>query len=98
MTLYQEANAMGILTILGWIIFGAIIGILARFLMPGRQNMGFMMTTLLGIVGSIIGGLITWAFRGAPQGGFDPAGIIMSILGAILVLWIYGSFAKKRLA
>jgi uncharacterized membrane protein YeaQ/YmgE (transglycosylase-associated protein family) len=45
-------------TILGWLIFGAIIGVLARFIMPGRDPMGWVMTILLGIAGSVVGGLL----------------------------------------
>lgn len=87
---------MSILTFLGWILFGFIVGLIARMLLPGRQDMGLMMTTLLGVVGSIVGGLISWAFRGLPQQGFDPAGFLMSLLGAIVALAIYASVMKKR--
>jgi len=74
-----------------WLIIGLIAGALARLIMPGRDAMGIIATILLGIVGSIIGGLVSWAIWGAdtPNGGFRPAGLILSILGAILVLWIY---------
>lgn len=73
------------------IIIGLIAGALARLIMPGRDPMGIVMTIILGIVGSILGGLVSWAIWGAdtPGGGFRPAGLLLSILGAIIVLWIY---------
>lgn len=84
------------ISFLSWIIFGFIVGLIARMLMPGRQDLGIFMTALLGVVGSVIGGGITWAFRGAPTEGFDPAGFVMSIIGAILALWIYASVSKRH--
>jgi len=81
---------MGTLTsIIGWILFGLIAGAIARLLVPGRQPMGLLMTIVLGIVGSLAGGLVSWLFTGGPEEGFQPAGWIMSILGAILVLSVY---------
>jgi uncharacterized membrane protein YeaQ/YmgE (transglycosylase-associated protein family) len=72
-----------------WLIVGLIAGALARLIMPGRDPMGIIATILLGIVGSILGGLISWAIWGADERGFQPAGILLSILGAIVVLWIW---------
>lgn len=72
-----------------WLIIGLIAGALARLIMPGRDPMGIIATILLGIVGSIVGGLVSWAIWGADTEGFRPAGIILSILGAILVLWLW---------
>ena len=73
------------------IIIGLIAGALARLIMPGRDPMGIVMTIILGIVGSIVGGLVSWAIWGADtrDGGFRPAGLLLSVLGAIIVLWIY---------
>jgi uncharacterized membrane protein YeaQ/YmgE (transglycosylase-associated protein family) len=72
-----------------WLIVGLIAGALARLIMPGRDPMGIIATILLGIVGSIVGGLVSWAIWGADERGFQPAGILLSILGAIVVLWIW---------
>ena len=77
------------LNILSWIVVGLIAGALARLIMPGRDPMGIIATILLGIVGSILGGLVSWAIWGSDTRGFQPAGLLLSILGAILVLWIY---------
>lgn len=70
------------------ILIGFIIGILAKFVHPGRENMGFIVTTLIGIAGAFIA-----TFLGQAIGWYQPdqaAGWIASILGAVLLLWIYG--------
>jgi uncharacterized membrane protein YeaQ/YmgE (transglycosylase-associated protein family) len=73
------------------IIVGFIVGWLARAIMPGVQHLGFIMTTLLGIGGSILGGLIARLFsKPAPGSSFHPAGLIMSIIGALILLFIWG--------
>jgi len=77
------------LHILWYIIIGFIVGVLARFFFPGPVPMGFIMTVIVGIVGSIIGGLIARLFSRPPPGTpFHPAGIILSIIGAIVLIWI----------
>ena len=73
--------------ILGWIIFGLIVGVIAKLLMPGKDPGGIIVTILLGIVGAVLGG-----FAGRALGWYGPAdsaGIFMSIIGAIVVLLIY---------
>src|SRR6266404_9053437 len=76
------------LHIIWYIIVGFIVGWIARAIMPGAQHLGFIMTTLLGIGGSIVGGLIGRLFsRPAPGSAFHPAGFIMSIIGALILLW-----------
>jgi uncharacterized membrane protein YeaQ/YmgE (transglycosylase-associated protein family) len=77
-----------------YIIVGFIIGLIARAIMPGAQNLGFIITTLLGIGGSIVGGLIGRLFSKPPPGAtFHPAGFIMSIIGAIILLFIWVKLA-----
>ena len=72
------------------IIVGFLVGLCARFILPGAQQMGFILTTVLGIAGSIVGGLIGRIFsKPAPGSAFHPAGLIMSIIGAIIVLFIW---------
>lgn len=74
-----------------WLIIGLIAGALARLIMPGRDAMGIVATILLGILGSVLGGLVSWAIWGADDTGtgFRPAGLLFSIIGAIVVLWIW---------
>lgn len=73
--------------ILGWILFGLVVGIVAKLVMPGRDRGGIIVTILLGIVGALIGGLLGQAL-GLYSAG-EPAGFIGATLGAILVLWVY---------
>ncbi len=84
--------------IIAWIIFGFIIGLIARALVPGRQHMGFAMTTILGIAGSLIGGFVGSAIHGGENGvnGFHSAGWIGSILGAIVLLLVAGALLGPR--
>jgi uncharacterized membrane protein YeaQ/YmgE (transglycosylase-associated protein family) len=82
--------------IIAWIVFGFIVGLIARALVPGRQGMGFIMTTLLGIAGSIVGGLVASAISGAPTGGFTTAGFIGSLIGAIVLLLVAGMVTGPR--
>jgi uncharacterized membrane protein YeaQ/YmgE (transglycosylase-associated protein family) len=76
--------------ILWTILIGFIIGVIAKFLMPGRDPGGFIITTVLGIAGSWVGGWIS-----AMLGGSGTVGWIGSILGAMLLLWVYRMMNKK---
>lgn len=79
--------------IISMIIVGFIVGLLARAIMPGEQKMGWIMTTILGIVGSFVAG-----YLGQTMGWYVPgegAGWIGSIVGAIIVLFVYGLVSKK---
>lgn len=73
---------------LWWLIIGLIAGALARLIMPGRDPMGLLATILLGIVGSIVGGLVS-SFIWRSETGFHPGGLLLSLIGAILALWIW---------
>jgi uncharacterized membrane protein YeaQ/YmgE (transglycosylase-associated protein family) len=81
-------------SLIGWIVFGAVIGGLARLIMPGRDPMGCLMTVLLGIAGSVAGGLLLGILVGGRS--TDPAGWIGSVLGALLLLWLYRRYAGPR--
>ncbi|HEX4086584.1 MAG TPA: GlsB/YeaQ/YmgE family stress response membrane protein [Chthoniobacteraceae bacterium] len=73
------------------LIVGLIIGLIARAIMPGAHSMGLLMTSLLGIGGSIVGGLIARLFsKPKPGAPVHPAGLIMSIIGAMVILFIAG--------
>jgi uncharacterized membrane protein YeaQ/YmgE (transglycosylase-associated protein family) len=91
----RGGHDMGIMSIIGTIIVGFIVGLLARFFYPGAVNLGFWMTTLLGIGGSLVGGIIGGLIWKSPDGNFHPAGWILSILGAIVLLWGYLNFVVK---
>ncbi len=85
------------MSILWTIIIGFLAGVIAKFLMPGdNEPSGFILTTVLGIVGAFVA-----TFLGQALGWYGPgegAGFIGAIVGAIIVLFIYGWFAKRRAA
>ena len=80
--------------ILSWILFGLVVGVIAKLLMPGRDPGGFIVTILLGIAGALIGGFIGRAtgFYAANEG----AGWLMSIFGAIVLLALYRMMVRRR--
>jgi uncharacterized membrane protein YeaQ/YmgE (transglycosylase-associated protein family) len=80
--------------ILSWILFGLVVGVIAKLLMPGRDPGGFIITILLGIAGALVGGFVGRAmgFYGESEG----AGWIMSILGAIVLLVVYRMMVRRR--
>jgi uncharacterized membrane protein YeaQ/YmgE (transglycosylase-associated protein family) len=83
-------------SIITWMVFGLVIGLIARALYPGSQPMGFFATMILGIIGSLLGGFISWALGFSPEEGpFRGGGWIMSIIGAIVVVWA-GLFMASR--
>jgi len=84
--------------IIAWIVFGFIIGLLARAIVPGKQGMGFVMTTLLGVAGSLVGGLIATALTGGSMQEMHGAGFIGSLIGAVLLLVLAGAVMRPRRA
>ena len=81
---------------IGWMIIGLVAGALARLLLPGRQPMGLLMTMILGLVGSMVGGFISSLIFGYDPAdpGFHPAGLIMSTIGAVIVLALYVRYTR----
>ena len=80
--------------ILSWILFGLVVGVIAKLLMPGRDPGGFIITILLGIAGALIGG-----FVGRATGLYadnEGAGWLMSILGAIILLALYRMMVRRK--
>jgi len=84
--------------ILGLIVIGLIAGAIARFLVPGRDPMGIGATIALGILGSFVGGFLADVlFRGdAADRGLSPAGILGSIIGAVVLLLVYNAVTSRR--
>jgi uncharacterized membrane protein YeaQ/YmgE (transglycosylase-associated protein family) len=80
--------------IIGTIVVGLIVGALARWVMPGEQKMGWILTIVLGIVGSVVAGFIGQAFGWYEAG--EGAGWIASVLGAVLVLFVVGKLRAKN--
>lgn len=73
--------------VIGWMLFGLVAGAIARFLHPGYERMGILGTIILGVLGSMLGGGIAYMLR-LGTSPYEPAGWIMSVLGAILLLWM----------
>jgi len=76
------------------VIVGFLVGLLARAIMPGADHMGFVATTILGIVGSLIGGFIGGAVARPAEGAlFHPPGLVLSVVGALIALFLWQRFA-----
>jgi uncharacterized membrane protein YeaQ/YmgE (transglycosylase-associated protein family) len=82
------------MAVLGWILFGLVVGAIAKLLMPGRDPGGFIVTILLGIAGALLGGFLGRALGLYGEG--DAAGFLMSLLGAIVLLVIYRLAIGRR--
>jgi uncharacterized membrane protein YeaQ/YmgE (transglycosylase-associated protein family) len=96
-TAERSGNNMDLTAIVTWIIFGAIVGVIARFLMPGRDPMGPFATIVLGIVGSFVGGFLAQVvFAGNTPWPPPTSGWIGSIIGAFVVLAIYRYSQGRR--
>ena len=92
---------MSIGTLLSWMLCGLIVGLVARLLVRGRQHMSLLRTMVLGIVGAVVGGFLYSLILGAPSEPFSLSGNawhgwIVAVLGAVLVLWVYGTLYPKR--
>jgi len=84
------------MSIIWTIVIGFIAGLIARALMPGPNPMGFVLTTLLGIVGALVAGFLGRALGWYALG--EGAGLVASVVGAILVLFVYGMVTRRRTA
>jgi len=82
------------MSIIGWILFGLVVGIVGKLLMPGRDPGGFILTILLGIAGAVLGGFVGQSMGFYREG--EPAGFIMAVLGSIILLLIYRMFVGRR--
>jgi len=81
------------LSILGWVVFGLIVGALAKLVMPGRDPGGIIVTIVLGIAGALLAGFLGRALGWYQTG--EPAGFVMATLGAVLLLFIHRRFAPR---
>lgn len=75
------------MSIIGWIVFGLIVGIVAKFVVPGRDPGGLIVTMILGIVGALLGGFLGRMLGWYREG--DPVGFIMAVVGSIVLLIAY---------
>lgn len=79
------------MSILLFLVFGLVVGLLARAIMPGRQKMGWIATMLLGVIGSFVGGFLVSLFTDRRITDLNTSGIIGSVLGALLLLFAVGT-------
>ena len=86
--------------IISLVIIGLIAGAVARLLIPGKQDIGILMTIVVGVIGSFVGGFLGYLLfhKDASQGWFQPSGIIGSIIGAVIVLLVYLRVGRRRTA
>ncbi|CBV42565.1 GlsB/YeaQ/YmgE family stress response membrane protein [Halomonas elongata] len=80
--------------IISWIIFGLIAGIAAKFLMPGKDGGGIILTCILGIVGAVVGGWVSTLLGMGQVDGFNIGSFVIAIIGALVVLFIYNKVVK----
>lgn len=87
--------------VIGWIVFGLLVGIIAKLLMPGRDPGGCIITVVLGVVGAVVGGLLAQALGVVePSESINDrsffAQLVFAVLGAVIILLVYRLIARKR--
>jgi uncharacterized membrane protein YeaQ/YmgE (transglycosylase-associated protein family) len=83
--------------ILAWILLGLVAGALAKFILPGRQGGGLVVTTILGVIGAIVGGFLgTYVFGWGDISGFDVRSVGIAVVGALAVLFVHGLVTRGR--
>jgi uncharacterized membrane protein YeaQ/YmgE (transglycosylase-associated protein family) len=95
LTLNKTGGKMGILA---WIVLGLIAGAIAKAIMPGNDPGGIIVTMIIGIVGAFIGGFLGNMFSNVGLNGFSLQSIVLAVLGALILLWIYRMATKGRAA
>jgi len=86
------------MSVIGWVVFGLVVGLIAKLIMPGKQNLGIMATALLGMAGSLVGGFLgsLISSRTVGEGIHQGAGWIGSIIGALVLLFVASMVTKSR--
>ena len=83
--------------IMAWIIFGLIVGALAKFIMPGTQGGGIILTTVLGVIGALVGGFLGTRLLGFGDiSGFDVRSMAIAVGGAVVVLFVHRLVVQRR--
>ncbi|MDL2283563.1 GlsB/YeaQ/YmgE family stress response membrane protein [Oxalobacter sp. OttesenSCG-928-P03] len=82
--------------IISWIVFGIIAGALARFIRPGPQSMGIIVTMFLGILGAVVGGWISTFFGFGTVDGFNIGSFVIAVIGALAVLFVWGLLTGRK--
>ncbi len=81
------------MSVIGWIVFGLIVGVVGKLLMPGKDPGGFLATVAIGIIGALFGGMLGRMI--GMYGQDDPVGFVMAVIGAILFLWLYRVMTRR---
>lgn len=84
--------------ILSWIVLGLIVGVLAKWIMPGPDPGGIIVTILIGIAGAFVGGFLGSLVGLGGVSGLNPGSILLAVVGALLLLWVYRRFGGPRAA
>ena len=79
-----------------FLVFGLVVGLIARAIMPGRQSMGLLMTMVLGVIGSFVGGFLASLITDTRVMDFNTSGLIGSVIGALVTLFVAGGVLKNR--
>ena len=82
--------------ILSWIVVGLIAGLLAKLILPGDNPGGLSVTTVIGMVGAVVGGIVIGILGGAGATGFNVWSILVATLGAVILLFVYRLFTGGR--
>ncbi|MEH6709028.1 MAG: GlsB/YeaQ/YmgE family stress response membrane protein [Alloalcanivorax venustensis] len=81
--------------ILSWIVLGLLAGIIAKWIMPGRDGGGFILTTILGIIGAVVGGWLgAMVGIGGPVGSFSLGSLVTAVIGALVILAVFRAVSK----
>lgn len=81
------------MSVIGWIVFGLIVGVVGKLLMPGKDPGGFFATVAIGIIGSLFGGMLGRMLGLYNQD--DPVGFVMAVIGAVVFLWLYRIITRR---
>ncbi|MEO8325051.1 MAG: GlsB/YeaQ/YmgE family stress response membrane protein [Nitrospirota bacterium] len=81
------------MSVIGWIVFGLIVGVVGKLLMPGKDPGGFLATVAIGIIGALFGGMLGRMI--GMYGQDDPVGFVMAVIGAILFLWLFRIITRR---
>jgi uncharacterized membrane protein YeaQ/YmgE (transglycosylase-associated protein family) len=82
--------------LISWIILGVVVGVLAKFIMPGKDPGGFIVTTLLGMAGAFVGGYLGTALGFGTVTGFDVRSLLIAVGGAVLLLAVFRAITRRR--
>ena len=86
----------GEMNFIAWIVLGLIAGAIAKAIMPGNDPGGIIVTMIIGIIGALIGGFLGSTLMGAPLTGFSIQSLLLAVVGALILLWIYRMATRGR--